>query len=672
MPQRDATTFRVTINGEFVSHANVLRVERSAGGKRLDYAVIQIDRSRILNGTFLGNEIIGSQLGQEVEIAIMLPNRMETIHWGVIEQVEPYIGADGETLRVVSRVSPSLFGRTLWGQRHYNPIEETHGNGGAYPLADMDVVFNPEIDGRVRPNMRTYPLSPAGYNIFVDPLCALTTPARVFQQLQDGDPQYWTLAHAVAYLCGECNPFGAYIDNPTHQEVQAIVGAGNDQQTLLRNVRVPTGVYLPDVLDNLLEPFGYTWCVDTFGEGQRKIRVVKLGVGVPRSVRLQIPNTAFDRRLTNLVTLDMAVSDAERINQVRVRGSRKVVEATFELVPAWRDDQDKYGIESDSDLPPLDDPEWRKKPELHRVWRDWVLNEAGDYRNTRKEVKKTLDLNCLMQTGKSEINSGESRFVLPRRRRFLPSITLGGDYKPAGPVQGVLVEYLDYYDRESWRPIRPEEDPSWACQLLENECGIRFTGAMTPDEPMSQHAEGTTPKIRVTAAIELDTPLEVVAPNNTGTPTREMVLDMPTRFQHRYLYDESGGQQDRIKRSIWHDNPEISSLLATSEVDDSEAMLLFAFAVRDAFNLSDVAGTLTLEGVDDLVGYHVGDVITKVEGRELRFGAESSRYPQCLGISYDAQQQRTILTLSTFRNIDGFVGQIISDTRQRGARDAIT
>lgn len=665
MPSRSGVRAEIWINGDRDDRMHLEYCERSAGGMRLDYAVLSLDLSRRGRNAVLHNEEITGALGFECEIFATLAGRDTVLHWGIVEQLEPMIDDSGnETFKLISRVSPQRFGQALWGQRHFNPQPQA-GGADRFPTLDEEIVFNPEIKGKVVPNMRTTPVGANGQRLFLSPDVGQTPAGAAYHE--SSTREEWTIAHAVNYLCQQANRDQEYIQNPTLADLQNF--SQLNALGALRNLRIRNGIYLNQALDELLEPFGFSWQVALVGEGQRQIRVFRQGEGEAKQVWLQRPGSSLSGSAgdyNNLLKLDAVVSNDARINQVRSRGSRKIVEATFILVPAWPKDYDQlepWGGE----LTQSWNEEWFEHPERHRVWRDWVLNEAGDYNGTHDYVTAPPDLSCLLQYSGSEYINPDTRQVLPRRRKFLPTLTQALDQQPIGNVHGIIVEYWD--PRVGWIAIRPEADPTHSIKLLENECGIRFDGAEPPFEMFDVMQYGDRPQVRVTAAIELDSPLEVLADKQSAGHLAELDLDLTTRFHHRYYYDGSQGGDPQVKQSNFFRQVQAGSY-GSSAVDDADEMFNFAAAVRDAWDLSDISGVLELEGLDQLIPYEIGDLVTKVSGREIGFPADDnrSRFPQIYAVSFNGQTQQTILTLNTFRQISAYVGNVIGDRRQRRAR----
>jgi hypothetical protein len=706
MPSRVGIQPVIYFNDEPTTLLRLISCERTMGGQIVDHAVLRIDAGFQARWTAPISGINVSQNdapGKVVEVLISTPYGFKPVHFGVVEQAQFELGPDGEVRTLISKLSHKLFGKPIYGQR------QNQVNGSAYlrdqvkPVLALNIVFNPMVEGNIRGNMRPYGDYDNDRALFVDIESIRSQDAIFYQSMPEilasqviglGDTNpivsvaNWTLAQAVRYLCVEGNQAQTYIANPTLSELITLFGEGADEDgefnnsraAILRNHSIPSGCHLPEALDALLTPYGYTWYVDLVARGERRIKIVKSNEGPQKTVLLQAYGTQFNRQLTNMESCDLTYEADDRLTALRVMGARKQVEATFELIPAWNEEDDSTEYE----LLSRDTPEWDEHPATHRVWRDWVLNEGADYTSTRKSANKPCDLTPLLfhaedgDGNQLEDNNLDTRSVQVKRRRFLPTLTLGEDGKPIGKIDGITVEWKNGDD---WVPIAPEEDPSWACRILDTECGISFVGGDPPLELIDAYDSHTAsesnpfPRVRVTATIELDTPIE--STYTIGTPggaAYSVLVDAADRFHSRYYYGdkkdvvEDGGDPEdvspKIEKSIYLEHVQSGDLHSTA-MDSTRAINVFAATVGANWARALVSGTFKLEGLDQLVTYDLGDVITKIEGREINlntsiYGSES--YPQVVGISYLAfDGQWTTLSISAFRNteqqiIDGLAG----------------
>jgi hypothetical protein len=682
MPSRKALRPRVMLDGVVLPAAELMACERSTGGGRLDHAVVRINKS--IEGVYseriqeydLGEQYVGSF----IEVVLDTPGGSRVVHWGEIEQEELTISDQGEMIHLVSRINPGKhFGKGIWGQKQYD------ARGGGYVQCAQEIIFNPVVDGAVRGNMRkagsTSGDDGVDYPTFVDPEAFRTPEALAYQDLPGAFAAgaigiggaipisigHWTLADAVYYCCKFAGS-GAQIRSPEYNDLVSVLNADPlGGKTQLQDHWLPGGLFLPDALDNLLTPYGFSWYIDYETEGSRSIKIVKLGDGQKKTVTLARIGDHFNKQTTELARLDLTYSDSSRVSNVLVIGARKQVEAAFELVPAWNDDRDNWPIDYPERLC-RDCPEFHDNADYQRVWRDWVLNEDGGYVDTRPKAAKPPEIDFLTLTngGVKPITAGG----LVKRRRFLPTLTLGVDGKPIGQIDGCVVQYFDETREDGpWIDIQASNDPDCACTILINECGISFTGSVPPSELVWKYREtGDVPRIRVIATIELDSAIESSAGGGGSGSGADVTLWAPDRFQHRRLHRFVSRPQ--IDSSPYAEKVD-SGELKSAEIDGQKAADGFAEQLAAAWDHAEILGTLRLEGLDTLAEYKPGDVITRVDGRSIRldtrpgsYGGERSN-PQIAGVTFQNDGgQYTTITLTTFRLADA---QIAAAKRQADA-----
>jgi hypothetical protein len=287
--------------------------------------------------------------------------------------------------------------------------------------------------------------------------------------------EFWTLSQAVLMLCDQCNRDEEFIKNPDAKVLKDMMGADD---RVLRAHRQPLGQYLNVQLDALLRPYGFDWCIDYLSPGKRQIRVFARGRGTGGRIKMQASGQDLDMDKTNAEDLDLTADVSSRcVNAFRVLGDYVQIEATWELVPAWdstHDEADDEDLIDSSESWSLKDPE-----NTSRVWRDWVLNEAGDYNDLRDGIEGTFDL---------------APFLGPcvnRRRKFEPTITLNTDGSPIGSCGGIEVEWWDSADAE-WKKLTEIGAEGRQVNILSHECGIRFDGEVPPVELMDQGIDEET------------------------------------------------------------------------------------------------------------------------------------------------------------------------------------
>lgn len=632
---RAATRPKVFVFGELDANFKPIELSRSAGGARQDVCTFRYDLASA--GKRLMDSLVPVDHDQRVELIASLGSQVDPgvdrpLFWGEVSRQLLSLGEAEESVTITARVERYHFGAPLVGIVVLLPPTGPEKN------FHRPFILNPEVRGKIEPNQSTAFNSTYGYNYFFDPESDRTTAAGGIWSGQTR--QAWTLIDAIGHLCWRLNSAEEHVRNPVRSELEAVLGAGEGDDgydtTLLKNHHLGDGLYLPDCLDQLLGPYDYAWYleptwIDDFVVP--RIRVFKLSGGDQVDVKLQRPGNVLDLDATAVKAFELDVDLAPIHNQITVRQSRRRREATFELFRAWPEEDDDLT----ADELALDQPAAKSKP---RVWREWVLNEAGDYDALRPEIAGYFDLTDPLGTN----------FSYPRRRRFLPNLSIGPDGNPIGPG-GVVVEWEK--SPGVWERIPPEGEASgdWGYEILIYECGIRFVGARPPEALI---ARGADAKIRVTATVEADRAVQSTAGRQPDSPlgdTAELHLDLSRHY---------------------HDKQVFSILVAepADEADDSGAALSYALDVRDRRDVARIAGTITLEGADHDETYQIGQVVRKVAGREINLNGRSASstlaplYPTIVGIRTRFEPvQETILVL-------GHPPQRNPDPRQFGGDDA--
>lgn len=613
--QRNRVGLTILFGGTPLDNCEVLRVQRSAGGRRLDFAEYEVKPGYLQP---LQDVAVSNGMGVEVKISAVIDGSPRIIHWGYTSRQAWSINEGAEAVRVVSRTEPHHFGKPLYGARFVTT------GGTRLDITGAPTVFNPVIDDKRTENRSKVPYDePGSPHAFVNPESARTSKARANINHGEGTldkPQFWLLCDAVHYLCWYLNSDQTYIKNPTLEELKTILGEDTE---LVRDVAIPANVHLPEALDRLLEPLGYSWFVSHPSLSERKLKFFKRSAGEQVTVKLQRPPDFLDRSLTELAENDIAFSIGELANQITVIGDYIEVEGTWELYRAWSSSDDSLGLGSAHQLAMSSDT-FVDHP---NVWRKWVLNEAGDYNDLRSEITAARSLN-------SEF--GENQ--LPIRRRFLPTLSRRVDARdyaaPVGEHRGVTVEY---HNGTEWKLIPNTHD--FSVEILEKECGIYFRGENIPLEIAHKN---TNAKVRVTASLRSDKRLSYTATKQTTSPsslTVERVIDARERFQKRY----------RHSTSIYHGDSDYEA----DAVDHTTSIQSYAEKLRDAMDIATIEGEVTIDGLDN--NFELGNVVTKIDGRNVSFASKAAsaaeqRYPSIMGITYDVDDQATILTLESFRD----------------------
>lgn len=569
--------------------------------------------------------------------------------------------AGTERLNARARVEQWYFGEPITGYT----VAKYDDPDYLYRTMHDDVVFNPEIDEVIEGNrsdhfveITTDPPStatdvPKRY-VWLDPESSRTSAA--LGEIQQAK-ETWTLPQAVMSLCWLLNPDETYIKNPDYA---ALNKTCEDAPSVL-NVSIPRGVYLPTALDLLLNPLGFLWRIDYVQKSddadppvyttEMRIVVYKRGEGPEKTVTIQPWGQNKDIRKTNVRMAEVEYNIADTANIVKVYGGHLEVEGTFELKRAWTEADDALTADDLRKGEPIDGEadttsQYDAKP---HVWRKWVLNEGGDYNGTRSTVKPitfAFDVNSIEDAG-SVFPLGQSN--VNKNRRFWPPLTKD----PDGRRRDYLVEYFlpaAYGGTDEWIDVLTLENGHF--EVLERECGILFTGISPPREIVDL---GNDALVRITACLRSDQRISYTTAQATECPNATaitMVVNAETQFFKRSRLDYVTGHP-----GMWSRFTEVGFLPDTptaDERDDTTAMTTYANNLRDNESSARIAASITLEGFRH--EYKRGDIITKIDGREISFDqnsktALSRRYLQVTGITYTPTE--TVLELETFETVAG-------------------
>lgn len=614
MHVRNAERWIVRRNKEVVRDIQPLRIEESSGGKRMDFAELMFDPRR--KGKMEDYSPL-DDLGAEIEIEAI---KGGIKHIGIVAQVIPIFGPQGEVFKIVSQTLTHLFGDQLSGVFMNNPLGGRYNNthGGVYVRGD--VVFNPEVDGKIFGNMDSSRNDgPGNSHVFIDPMATL---AEATRKLYGGRAIMWTISKAVHFLCCTLNEREEYFRNPTIRDLEKF--SFTDSLDHVRNVQVSCDSRLPEALDALIGPLGYSWRLQV-ERGRRNLAFYKRGTGGRlRWLKHQRHGESFDPLKTNVETQGVVFDAGRLTNRIFAWGSKKQYELTMELVRAWNPKFDEWARD-DLKNTEITDEVKRENPGIEHAWRRWAVNESGKYIGLRPEIKEVFAAGVA-----TELNDrGWLRGFTPRPRKLLPTLTLNDDGEPIGTTKGVDVEWSDD-GGESWYPIG-----KWSVDLLDQEAGVFIGSNEIPEELFDA---GSLARMRVTATLESDESLAVGTDKNDRSPLEKEVtasLDLEARYHHR--------QVSTTSKYAFSKRP-------TLEVFDEDAMQAFVDELTDRFDNVDVAGAVALEGVDQH-DYRLGDRIAGIKGKNISFRSrrDGTTYPQIAAITYDIEGQKTILHMSRVR-----------------------
>jgi hypothetical protein len=380
-----------------------------------------------------------------------------------------------------------------------------------------------------------------------------------------------------------------------------------------------------------------------------------------------------------LVTGGRLVEDiAAAVNSPVGLGAPERYEATFNLVPGWKDadlvpdSSDDYAnvFVAEADLQASIEPDAYSVYKYYHplgshfrrdVGRKWVLNEAGDYTAAPYGRGDIFDFQTVLPADRA-INSHGFLWG-PFRRKFLPCLTF-----EEGSVNsvGIKVE-LSMDGGTTWQELTAE------IANLEGECGLRIESPNLSDilDKTNRDLSGgdldgfelnywtslcrdklaasTWPnwqtRIRVTASVQMDQRLRVAAAPtaNSGSPfPQTRVFD----FSDEYTYSlrTTSSQYSSSGLSAW-------------DTDETEKLRARIEAIRDANEDKSVAGPVILDRLwlGDGTGepeFKVGDGVRRFGGRWYDLGGTVRNdrvYPEIAQIVYDNQTQKQTLVLRDAR-----------------------
>lgn len=558
-----------------------ISLTRDFGGGTLDSITLDFDLSRY--GSRLQDTSLPTGHNRIVEIRTENPltGLLDQCRgWGKLARQPQSIGS-GETVGFVARLDHFLFGNRLVGYPVYDPLTS------AETVVRNGITANPVIDDTRQPN-RSDKVGAHGQRLFIDPESLRTGGAKL---LQNATTSFWDLATLTQTICWLLNPSETWFKNPALVDLQNTMGIGTP---LLRDHDLPLGCSLPEALDALLAPHGYTWFVKhTIDTGDAalprtsRIVVAERGAGLPVTLLLQRLEDTIDSGKTNIDTLSIAYDIAARPNVIQGRSALMLREGTFPLRPAWS--------KTDDVLTKADLTEERKEKDREHidVHSKFVFDTDGSYTGTRDDFPAVNDLEPLFGTT-----------TVPMRRRFKPALTQGLDRKPLGE-NGFL---LEWNTGTEWKQI------STGFSVLEHECGIRLERGI--DEDFRQAflaaqravATGSQPAaiLRITCCIQGDDCFEFTATRRTQSANGS---DIPRLYDLSHKFKDS-----RVANS----GPFASILYANRHKTINAATAKVAGDPDDSVSVSgDLTGTLAegdrvaiIDSTENDGVYHVESVAT--------------------------------------------------------------
>lgn len=630
MPGADVTAVRVLMGGEDVSHyVQPVTGVRTSGGSSLDTVTLRFLKDDLLDVPVIADG--GDNI--EVKVFVVSNGQEKLVHWGHSSITSLSLENGVLPLSCTSRLEHFHFGELLNGMREALP-----GSSAEF-TNEAKLVFNPVIDDKTMANRGTMG---SGHYRFVDPESVRSEPAATLHGLGgvNGTPELWNLIEATQYLCDVLNHGETYIKNPLLSNIEGVL---DPRRTLLRNHHIPHGLYLPQALDALLHPFGYGWYIN-LDNGRPEIWLFRRGVGRQKLVALQRPGQRMNQRDSNTPKPRLDINTGSVCNEPTVIGDFRYFEQTFRLYPCWSRDLDSTPEAHTA----IGSPQYNSSPSIQRIHRDWILNEDGSYTGVRREITSHYDFKDTF-----------GHDTVPRRRKFLETLTLAADGSPVSDLPGGTVEY----SLDGGVTKFPISKLGASGHFLTKECGFRFTGHLPPGQLrqalLSQSSLDDNVRLYVTATVRDDKRLSYTAQRRNTSPQSDIArvqIDLHDRFQYRVR--APGSKYDQTPGTFTYER-----------LDDTEKLQSYAEAIRDSWDMAEMSGSMPiilLGGTDtenaQSGDYQLGDVITEIAGRNISLSgsassSDSPRYPQITAITYHFDQHMRTLTLQNFREtkLGGFV-----------------
>lgn len=596
------------------------RIERSSTGSRVNSMTLEEllakDQEHVLDT--LTPKAVNRQV--EVREVDAIGRVRRVLAWGKLAAQPIHIG-ESETVTWMIRIDKHHFGEPLGKTPWWNPITS------AVVELDRPLIFNAEIDDKITLNRSDKQWADRnGAYVFFDSAAIDTEAAR----LSHGQvPAKWRLFQAVHTLCWLCNPDETFITNPTRADCSIQLGEIDADHERLKNLALESGKHLPELLDQLLEPFGCSWTIDLevdpdTDQSTRRFRFFRRNVGTEKELYLQRPGEKLDPVKSKVPDLNINYDIANLANRIIGCTSRKQREATFRLQYGWPVSQDSLARDD------LQKNSATAKAYPH-AGHKLVLNESGAWTGLRPEITETYNLAVLF----------DGHPTLPTCRKFKPCISQVVDAASNRlESRGYWLEWLDPADA-TWKRR------TWSFSVLQLECGIWFE--TIPEEFWNAIQDNpATTGIRITATVEGDTRTYGTAERQEQSPNFDDVtlrLNLGDKFHDRKVHSLSIFYADRA---------------TADEIDDIIPLQAYVEQVRGLEDAADLSCSAPLEGIDH-PEYQIGDLITRVNGRNLELSRNNpglfvtKRYLQIVGITYDLKDsQRMELLLESFDEESAF------------------
>jgi hypothetical protein len=647
-----------TLTSEIAMNLKPVKVSLSAGGQNMDYADL----------VWMIAEPLINRMSQPAQFTKMLDVIFPAVRGKLIDDPEWFSATEPNRRAILGdfteenesvdqqemltgriEVRPYLFGKTLDGLRvKHNSLSTV------LTVVGTEIVFNPMVDGVVLGNMSSR-LGDDEEFLWIDPEIGLSDYATAYHLDVSGEE--WTLIEAIKTLCWSCNPGEELIENPTLDPASPIW----TDSPVLKDIRMQSGQYLPAYLDQLLHPIGYNWYVDpdtgvetqdddTFKLNKPKIVIFQKGYQTrgdntrpaTRELYFQPPGELLNLEASNVNAYDIRRRIGDSITAVRTLGDKLRAEVTLPIFPAWKADKDEMTA---SDLAIDAGPEYQENQHVHRVW---AANEGGDLFELREspdlypagEPPDFDDIFSIL----SEQNFERYAEKTVRRRRVLePPLTFKGTEKER-VRRDVLVEYSTDAG-ETWTEVTSKVG---GFSLLPDQIGIIFTDNEPPSALINAFASGDL-RMRITGTISSDHSLwncgaDGYQEGGAQGRLNRTTLNMPDRFRHWFVVGQ--GHEDRPEL----DDSPYKSVLAEEPLnaagadvhDDRAAIIQFSKDIIKPMLNAEYDGNFIIPGWAHPNEYKIGDLITKINGREISLNQSAGPSPQFMqitGIEYELSDE---------------------------------
>lgn len=509
--------------------------------------------------------------------------------------------------------------------------------------------------------------------VFVDPSCFDRSPKAA---------QRWTLSGLACYLMGTYND-EEFVDNPDFSIVRDLIKNRvplegvqffdpDDSATYTEeDIDVveynATGKRWPEALREQLGYSGFgTKLVCERGDDGKPYHRIEIyrkdgtGIGEPLVVSHQDARLDLDPESSNVSGLQVTRDYKSAYNAVIVDTKPTLWEVSVVLAPGF---EPAVGDETPENV-----EQWKKSKQsdasgtTRAKYRRYIADECGEGHWDREEEWTTTPLDLTPIWPDDEAGFATYCKRLRPGRETLNSVDTTGR-----PLKADLAFSRDYFGfvgclwngDGKWQPIAG----GW--KLLRDRLGIEVTaddpeawsiGEYGGDDPqeMSKVLAGVTSianpndkdkyfYLRLTTVIESDTrPVGVIA----ARPSSILKYD-------RVLF--AGAKQHFSEKKIAAGSLYNSTGLATIVKEEETAIRDFGAQVQQAHENPAIAGRVVIPWLD--FGYPIGDVVSKVKGRDLSLQVnagveqgEAERYPTIVGVTYEfTGKQATILQLSDHR-----------------------